>query len=359
MTKRFLRGEVPLETTISPNYQDVLCGMLARSPICFSRSAHYEPFIIDDQRAEYAMTNKGLGMTIDVWRYIGPEAEKGARPKRYLAPLNCRSTIDNKAAAVILLHEGEESYVRTDPHELAPFHDEVSKTDLWELIPRKRLYVRQIEEHSGTPKDLLQSIYHFTFRATYAIRLRKFYEYPSGSYITSRILDYEDIYRDSNHLTVAKRSFQMLILVVIADMEMVLCVSTFNNFFALSMYVKSDFPKMTDILDEAEANLKQATDTVHLEFPEQNLVVKARIRPKPTLDDEAEIIEKSVQLDIDCQTYDYFDPFDEWDLLPEHLNPEWRPVLQHQESRRRYPPSPSSLPYQEPPTERGYLPETL
>ncbi|OTB10598.1 hypothetical protein K445DRAFT_241415 [Daldinia sp. EC12] len=341
-----------LDTTKPLTYHDIVCGMLATSPASFSESTHYEPFI-DEQRAEYAMTNKGLGMTIDVWRYIGTDTAEGARPRCYLAPLNCRSTLDNKAVAAILLHEGEESYVRTDPRELAHWYDEVSKTDMWELIPKKRLYIRQVEEYSSTHKDTLQRFYHFTFHATYGIRLKKFYEYPSGAYIAARVLDYESIFRDSNRLIVHKRSFQMLILAIVADIELVLCVSTFNHFFALSMYTKSEFPKMADLLDRAEADLKYAKDTVYLEFPELNAVIKARIRPKPTPPGNEEYIEKCVQLDMDCLTHNDFDPLADWDLLPEHLNPEGRQVLYDQElrSRResdselssRYPSS--SLPY--------------
>ncbi|KAI1373156.1 hypothetical protein F4677DRAFT_231410 [Hypoxylon crocopeplum] len=93
------RGSGPAPRTC----QDVVCGMLAPFAKCFTRSADFEPFILDEQRAEHAMTNKGLGMSIDVWRYIGPEHGKEARPRRYLAPLNCRSKVNNQAIAIIYL----------------------------------------------------------------------------------------------------------------------------------------------------------------------------------------------------------------------------------------------------------------
>ncbi|KAI1408671.1 heterokaryon incompatibility protein-domain-containing protein [Hypoxylon sp. FL1857] len=294
-------------------YQDVLCGMLAPSADCFAKSATFEPFVLDKERGEYAMTNKGLGMSIDVWRYIGSDGADGARPRRYFAPLNCRSVVDNRPVAVILLHEGEESYVRTDPEALAFWQDETDKSELWELIPRKRLYVRQVEEFSGHPGLVTDArkFYHFTFQASPAVQLLKLDEFPSGSYIASNTYYFAGFGPEYHTANFAKRSFQALLYMEVSQVEIILCISTFNDFFALSIYLSRNFKKQMDILDEAEAELKRATDTVALVIPEQNVTIRARLKPKPVqqLDVVRDAdIEKFIQVSVRCQFHeDYLD----------------------------------------------------
>ncbi|KAI1099792.1 heterokaryon incompatibility protein-domain-containing protein [Jackrogersella minutella] len=288
-------------TSVIQNSQDILCGMLAPSADYFTKSNYYHPSVIDEQRAEYAMTNKGLGMSIDIWRYIGPEHGEGARPRRYLAPLNCKS---DHPVAVILLHDGGESYVRTDPDTLVSWQDETANSNLWELIPRKRLYVRQVQEYSSNLNLSRRTFYHFSFKTYSSVRLRKAYNFPSGSYNVQERARLDGLWLGTDHsLNFINPSSQTLLYMDLAGVELVLCISPVDDFFALSIFFKRQFEEQLDILERAgmDAAMKRATESASLEIPEQNLTVEARLRPRPTQQPVEWHIAKFVQVSIGCR----------------------------------------------------------
>ena len=75
---------------------------------------------------------------------------------------------------------------------------------------------------------------------------------------------------------------ELLLVLHTVHAELVLCISPFNNFLALSMFARRDFLDLTSILEAAQTKLKRATDTVSLSFPGQAYIVTARLKPKPT-----------------------------------------------------------------------------
>jgi len=124
-------------------------GLLAGSPKAFAESGDIRPLYYDEDRPQFAMTNKGLRLDLRLekprssFSNITNGATKFNVPTEYLAPLNCGRLDENRETTypvAIKLKQGQrDQYVRVHHGGL----------DLWkapknhEIPERKTVYVKQ------------------------------------------------------------------------------------------------------------------------------------------------------------------------------------------------------------------------
>lgn len=251
--------------------------MLAPSARCFAESAGIERAQVDEERSEYAMTNKGLGISLLVW-VLTKDWESNVK---YRAPLNCKSKHDGVALAVALDRLGEETYLRRNPSELVPWGPEYTQSSSWTRMPRRKLYIPQVRTYSDSPQQSSQRWCDLTFHAPIGMSIKTLHEYRWRA--EQKITGVNNLTHSLVRYRVETLSeVQLLVVLETVHAELVLCISPFNNFLALSIFARQDFMDLPGILEAAQAKLHRATDTVSLYLPGQEDTVTARLKPKPT-----------------------------------------------------------------------------
>ena len=257
-------------------------GMIAPSARCFAGMGSIEAFTSDEHRSEFAMTNKGLSINFRTWLYVGKEGLYRATDQ--LVPLNCKFRDQEEPIAIHLTHEGGESYVRTQCYALEQWGLHFSKSPQWTAMAEHRIYIRQVEENLDLP-DHREDALRFVFRRAEGLVIRSISEYRDGDqYSAANVLHVADAMRDVLYDISCAIHFQLLVVIEVyatnATAELfTLCISSFNDFVALRMFNTKEYESSIDMLEEAQRDLKRATDTAMVNLPKHALTIKAHARP--------------------------------------------------------------------------------
>jgi len=148
-------------------------GLLANSPKAFADSGDIKPFQFDEERPQFAMTNKGLRLDLRLekplrsssWGTNG--AMKSDAPTEYLAPLNCGRLDETEETifpvAIKLKQQGQhDQYMRV--------HD--SGLELWkapknhENPGRKTVYIKQPIDSLSDNQKFPELSFYFQVKTT-------------------------------------------------------------------------------------------------------------------------------------------------------------------------------------------------